>query len=53
MAMQWITRHGFQYFTEVKSREELGAEAPEFEGWLYIIFVLGLTLFFAISFLLL
>lgn len=50
MAMQCITHHGFRYCGEVQGREEWNAKIRNFAGWLLLVSVVGLTVFFVISF---
>lgn len=50
MTRRYIIHHGFRYWAEVKTKEELEAEANAFEGWLYLLLAVGLTAFFTIAF---
>ena len=50
MAMPYITHHGFRGRVWVRNREKLEGGAYEIEGWLYLLLVAGLTVFFVISF---
>ena len=50
MAMQRIIDHCFPYRTEAKALDELEAETHLFPTWLFLILILGLTLFLVVSF---
>ncbi len=50
MTIQCINHHGFRYSAELKTREELDAGVEIFTGCLLVIFVVGLTAVFVISF---